>query len=1774
MALPRLPQGVVNFYTYYENGTENVVAARPTDATRTVDRSIMFADDAGRTLNGSNVNRLGDRLYGGTGNDTISGFIGDDYLEGGRGADLLDGGSGHDMLVGGAGIDDLIGGSGNDYLIGGADADHKLEGGTGRDWLEGGAGFDDYYLSTADTVVDTISDADNAGRLFVDGVMIGGFTSIRAGLYQSTGGLYRMAVAGDVGQVRSATLYRVSDNKTMANIVGIQGPTVLGYSLPAPPAPPTPVATYNGGATADDYRGWYLQTPTHTQAPLTPGRAVLDAGALNDHVFGSTHQIVDIIGGTGNDTLVDQVLINAAEDAQQTTTLSGGAGSDFLYGTGGTFILDGGDGNDFISAARFGSSPIFKVYSKDYNGALWEVLIDGTILADVGALMSLTPVSINQAAGSYDTGLGRWQFYYRPIAETTSTATVVKADVFPTPQSLYATPISSGGVARWAFGAGGFQDEQAVTSYSARWTTAQSFYSALPAAEITLTLANGRTGVVWMSHVQAVPTAQAAQDSNTSQSALGFINAGIGNDIVYGGAGRDIVTGGAGDDRVDGAGGEDFIDGGQGNDFLVGGRFNDTLVGGADSDIIHGGGESDYLYGGAGDDYLVGDLYNGTAELEPSGDDMLAGEDGNDQLEGGNGNDVLLGGSGNDILVGGAGSDVMRGGAGDDILFSHSGDGLGNDDTLDGGTGNDIYVFDSSVAVVCSNIGSVEEFGRTTIDDSAGTDTIRTNFFRASLGDGIENLETNGFAVSAGNINLGQYVDWNYDARARYRGNELNNTIDVSNLGQLTGFINSFLGGVLIDGGAGADRMVGSQASDTYIVDDIGDVVVEQFATYPGDTTRDRIVTPFATTLTANIEEIQLTGTGAVSANGNASNNLLIGSTNSAANTLTGLTGDDTYRLGLNDSVIEVAGAGTDTVQIDGEATNLQGLSFDLASYANVENLAIYKSSTSGVTVRGSNAANILSGAAGGGLIEGLSGDDTIVDFDFLPYWDRIFQQYLVAPPLNRDHRLLGGAGNDVIRSMGGNDTIDGGAGNDQLDVRTAGSRTIVFGVGYGLDSLSFTQVSGSHTLSWTGSTDFSTLRSQRVGNTLQLALNAATDRLDLINYYSADPTQRPEFNQWLVGDQLLISRPMIDTFLATGAPGVASAASDFLAAAAAGTTISAGGGDDVLLGAAGADTLLGDLGNDSIAGGLGNDTLNGGDGADKLDGGSGNDQLTGGLGNDEIFAGAGDDVIHFNLTAGQDRIKNNLLQTVDGVDVLRLDASVRPVDVSISADNADGIVVSVAGGASITVEGSQRDFNDAAISQGFSWTAGDTRSTLDRIEFSDGTVWTHADIIARTNPRIGTPGDDILIAPRGVSMRIEGLAGNDTITGRDGADQLIGGDGYDQLLGGDNNDLLDGWRGWRLATREAGDDTLLGGTGADTLDGGTGADSMAGGAGNDTYVVDTAADAINEVAAAGTDTVNSSIDYVLGANLENLSLLGSIGLRGEGNGGANTIFGTIGNDTLIGGGGIDAIRGGGGNDLYIGVGDGDTFFASHHGGTDWSGALTVDNVAPSSAALGTLKFEDFAVLPGDLIVTRGTGLQADDLLIALRGTEGTVVIKNHFLVTASQRQTESSLQFADGYTLDLNSIDALVGVPPANGADLTSPTLLGTDANDNLIGTAGDDRILGFAGNDFLSGGAGADTLAGGTGDDYYFVDNANDYVYEAAGAGVDSINSSVTSLTSEVNLYLTDTSNINATGNAGANTIYETPASISFPAAPVMTTSTVLPERMDCRAAMATTR
>jgi serralysin len=156
--------------------------------------------------------------------------------------------------------------------------------------------------------------------------------------------------------------------------------------------------------------------------------------------------------------------------------------------------------------------------------------------------------------------------------------------------------------------------------------------------------------------------------------------------------------------------------------------------------------------------------------------------------------------------------------------------------------------------------------------------------------------------------------------------------------------------------------------------------------------------------------------------------------------------------------------------------------------------------------------------------------------------------------------------------------------------------------------------------------------------------------------------------------------------------------------------------------------------------------------------------------------------------------------------------------------------------------------------------------------------------------------------------------------------ENAVGGSGNDNLLGNSVDNVLKGM---------AGNDIIGAGAGNDTLDGGLGDDTLLGGIGDDLFIVGEAGDVVTEKLGEGTDTVRASIDYKLGANVENLVLTGAA-LNGTGNelnnvitgnalanvlsggAGSDRLDGGAGNDRLVGGDGVDFLTGGAGNDVFV----------------------------------------------------------------------------------------------------------------------------------------------------------------------------------------------------------------------------------------------------------------
>src|SRR6185295_18299129 len=193
-------------------------------------------------------------------------------------------------------------------------------------------------------------------------------------------------------------------------------------------------------------------------------------------------------------------------------------------------------------------------------------------------------------------------------------------------------------------------------------------------------------------------------------------------------------------------------------------------------------------------------------------------------------------------------------------------------------------------------------------------------------------------------------------------------------------------------------------------------------------------------------------------------------------------------------------------------------------------------------------------------------------------------------------------------------------------------------------------------------------------------------------------------------------------------------------------------------------------------------------------------------------------------------------------------------------------------------------------------------------------------------------------------------------------------------------------------------------------LTGNLGANVLTGGAGSDTYVVG-AGDTVVEVANEGTDVVQSSVSWTLGANLERLTLSGTDAIDGTGNSVSNVLTGNSAANVLTGGAGNDTLAGGLGNDTYrIDRGNGQDVISENDGtGGNSDGLLYGATINPL-----------------DLVLSR----QVNDLRIVVHGSTDAVTIQNWFSApTTAQVET---IQAGNGQTLLSTQVDGLISAMAA----------------------------------------------------------------------------------------------------------------------------------------------
>jgi Ca2+-binding RTX toxin-like protein len=299
-----------------------------------------------------------------------------------------------------------------------------------------------------------------------------------------------------------------------------------------------------------------------------------------------------------------------------------------------------------------------------------------------------------------------------------------------------------------------------------------------------------------------------------------------------------------------------------------------------------------------------------------------------------------------------------------------------------------------------------------------------------------------------------------------------------------------------------------------------------------------------------------------------------------------------------------------------------------------------------------------------------------------------------------------------------------------------------------------------------------------------------------------------------------------------------------------------------------------------------------------------------------------------------------------------------------------------------------------------------------------------------------------------------------------------------------------------------SGANVIYGNAGNNLLNGGGGADLMVGGAGDDIYFVDNASDSAFESANQGNDTVFSTANYGLAADVENLILQGSADLQGYGSSQANVIYGNSGNNLLNGGAGADLMVGGAGNDTYFVDNTSDSCFENPGEGND---------AVFSFANYGLAAEVETLVLQGGADLQGYGSNQANTIY----GNSGNNLINGgggaDIMLGGAGNDTYFVDNASDGVVENLNEGNDAVfaSVTYALTANVETLVLQGS-GNIDGYGNALANGMFGNAGANRLDGGAGADQLTGNTGNDVFAFQTGQasgdvvvDFIGNGAAAG-----------------------------------------------------------------------
>ncbi|HEX4738402.1 MAG TPA: hypothetical protein VH331_12660, partial [Allosphingosinicella sp.] len=970
-------------------------------------------------------------------------------------------------------------------------------------------------------------------------------------------------------------------------------------------------------------------------------------------------------------------------------------------------------------------------------------------------------------------------------------------------------------------------------------------------------------------------------------------------------------------------------------------------------------------------------------------------------------------------LIGNPAASPINGTEGDDVIegtvFDDTINGLGGNDTINGGARND------------------------TLDGGAGIDTLS-------------------YAGAAGGVTVSLAVTTPQDTGGA-------GTDTVSNFENLTGssFADTLTGNDadnVIDGGAGADHMIGGLGNDVYYVDNREDVVTEN----PGEGTDEVRTTLASYTLPDNVENLTgLSATGQ-SLTGNGLGNVIVGGPGN--DTLSGSDGDDTFVGNAGNDTLD-GGAGSDTVDYSVEAGGGDVI-------ANLRSVGIFGSG--GLIIGADQARDTYGNIDTLVSIENVktgSGNDTV-------YGD------------SGANRIETGAGDDSLLGGGGADTLIGGPGNDTYYIRAADGAfigTIVEQPGEGTDAVN---------------TDLAVFSLAGIANVEWLiGVNPAGQTLtgnELDNSISA--TSGNDIIDGGLGADLMAGGPGNDIYYVDNVGDVvteaANAGTDEVRTTLSSYTLPANVENLTGLLDTG-QTLIGNSLDNVITGGTGNDTI--------LIGNGGNDHAIGGEGDDTFFVAVGTfGATHQHVVEGgpgtnvlqlQSGLAQEFLTLSNGGPATtgdRVDASgMQTVQLLSGFDTSRGYAAGKAVSYFVTLQDS--------------FAAAGTTLTLDASGLTaaeglrlDATGMKETDAFLHL---IGGAGSDYVYASP-VGSLLEGNDGNDYLFANKGDDVLMGGAGDDQLtddLGfGGGTDLLDGGDGNDVfnlvsgATASWTSVRILGGAGNDfasvDIQGVTspGAASIDLGDGDDTVSIKSLATALSVTLGSGSDGIKFT--YLAGAAY----LAGSLTV---------TDFQTgTGGDYLNWFSALQA--------FIPGFSNGSNPFAMGDARLVQDGADTLLQIRNSNAV-------QFATL------VRFQNHDVTDFTSANVGFAPTMLVGGDAAETFSSSAGNDTFDGGGGIdTLSYASAGAGVTVSLAvTAAQDTGGAGTDTISNfENLTGSAFADTLTGNDGDNVIDGAAGADHMTGGLGNDIYYVDDAGDVVTENPGEGTDEVRTTLSSYTLPANV------------------------------------------------------